>query len=225
MALSAAGLREPPEALDELLTFLRGPVFAALSRTAHAPRAQALIDDAVYDVEAHYVLLLEAGPDEVITRPPPPADPAAHESYEDLATGAVHTRATPAWGTRAARGPDAPDTVWLIVSQDGELLRTAQKNAPPSVDVVHASSVAVLNGAVGRSKGNGAVILDAGHPSLPLERVAAALAAAPTSTRVVVWRMSLADREALAERDERTRAWLPCDAEVTPQEIVQLLTL
>ncbi len=228
-ALAAAGLTAPPEREDDFVQFLLGPFDAALVGRVHPATAAHLIASVREQVarvdESHMRVRADAhGEHEAITLPPPSSATALEESYEDLATGAIHTRATPVFGIRVAS--NAPgDRLWAIVSHEPSLVRAAQEAAPSDVDVVVASSMAVLKGALGRAAASGAILLDAEAPSIRLERAIEVLIEAGAEARVVLWRMDRAARERLHDRAPATRRWLPCDHEVTPAEIVRLLAL
>ena len=160
------------------------------------------------------------------TVPPPPNSDAA-EAYDDLVTGAIHNRVTPAWGIRTV-DPDAEpgSTLWVIVSEHPELATLAREHAPAHVDVVHATSIAILSAALRRSQSKASVVvLDAEEPSVKMDRVLGALTADGLDIRVVLWRMTAERRRLLVDAIPHAATWLPCEAEVTPREIMQLLGL
>lgn len=232
VALGAAGLSEPPERLDAFVEFLRDHLEEALVGFVHPATASHLVEtvhERVAGVDESRTRIKtdrpqdgEAAEDLAVTVPPPPSETA--ESYEDLASGAVHDRKTPVWGLRVAatRGEGA-ESVWVIVSHSGELVEATQSGAPGDVDVLHASSVAVLKGALSRGGEHTAVVIDAGAPSIPTDKAIAAVIAEESGARVILWRMDVEERERLHEAHPSTRTWLPCDEEVTPEEIVRLL--
>ncbi|MBX3270685.1 MAG: hypothetical protein KF729_10505 [Sandaracinaceae bacterium] len=240
-ALEVAGLSALPESYAGLLAFVEGPLRRALAGTRGPEVASSIVEPLR---ERIFVAAQRSGarlgtPAELV-RPgeplltdsmsatlPPPAEADAAEAYDDLVTGAVHTRVTPAWGIRVV-DPDAEPgtTLWIIVSNDSTLVSEALRTAPSHVDVVHASSVAVLNGALKRSASKASVVvLDAHDPSVKLDRVVASLTTDALGLRVVLWRMSRERRELLIGAVPHAATWLPCAAEVTPKEIMQLLGL
>lgn len=229
-ALGATGLDAPPAEVSDLLAFVTGPLDEALVGHVHPATASHLIETVRERVarvdQSHMRVRAGAAPseNEAITQPPPPDPAASEQSYQDLATGAIHERATPAWGIRAPVGPGAEwEGVWAIVSNERAMVETAQLKAPSSIDVVPASSMAVLKGALSRGGDRSAVVVDAKAPSIPVDRTIRALTSTDHSARVVLWRMTREERGQLHEREPSTRSWLPCDHEVTPEEILRLL--
>jgi len=228
-ALEAAGLEDVPEQPQALSGFLDLHLMDALVGHLHPTTAGRLI----VTIREEVLVPLKSGShprprprdSEEMATVPPPASDEAHQAYEDLASGAIHTRATPAWGLRRVAEGEAPgEALWIVASNERRLVEMAQHAAPIGTDVIVASSMAVLKGALSRAEHPGsAVILDAEQPSLPLDRSVAALTEHPGGPRVVLWRMPNAERRRLVDAIPHTRAWLPCDAEVTPAEIVQLL--
>jgi hypothetical protein len=229
-ALAAAGLDEVPEDPHALAVFLDHHLMDALVGHLHPATAGQLVvairDEVLVEQKSGSRPRPSPRDSEEMATVPPPASGEAQQAYEDLATGAVHTRATPAWGLRAVpEDGEAPgEALWIVSSDEPGLLETARRAAPSGTDVIVASSMAVLKSALARAAHPAsAVVLDAAQPSVPLDRAVAALTEEPGGPRVVLWRMSTAERQRLADALPHTRAWLPCDAEVTPAEIVQLL--
>lgn len=234
-ALHVAGLDEPPGTREEMVRFLDGPLQRALIGTLHPATATHVIEtlrERLAAVDQSGTRIRQPDPAEVsasdtMATLPPPADASAAEAYDDLVTGAVHTRITPAWGVRAV-DPDAEpgETIWVIVSNHPELPGLAQEKAPPHVDVVHATSLAIFSAALrrGHSKAS-VVVLDAEDPSVKLDRVLTTLTSDEPDIRVVLWRMSGERQRLLVEAIPHASTWLPCDAEVTPREILQLIGL
>lgn len=237
-ALQVAGLDSPPDTREELVRFLDGPLQRALIGTLHPASATHVIETlrerlaAVDQSGTRMKKSADHDPELVLTDSmaatvPPPANPRAAEAYDDLVSGAIHSRVTPAWGIRTV-DPDAEPgtTVWVIISNSLELQHLALQKAPANVDVVSASSMAVLNGALKRSESRAsAVVLDAEDPSVKLDRAIAALTADALDMRIIVWRMTADRRARLIEAIPHAATWLPCEAEVTPAEIMQLLGL
>lgn len=236
-ALQVAGLDEPPETREEMVRFLDGPLQRALIGTLHPASAAHVIEtlrERLAAVDQSGTRMKARDDGEIVltdsmaaTVPPPPADSHAAEAYDDLVTGAIHTRITPAWGIRTV-DPDAEPgtTVWVIVSNHPELPSLAHDKAPAHVDVVIASSIAVLSAALKRSRSKASVVvLDAEDPSVKLDRAIGALTSEGLDIRVVLWRMSRERRRLLIEAIPHASTWLPCEAEVTPREIMQLLGL
>lgn len=224
-ALEAAGRDAVPEDPAALGAFLDDHLMPALVGRLHPATAGRL-------VEAIREALLGSGESGARRRPstetatvPPPAEGEAHQAYEDLATGAVHERVTPVWGIpRPGEGGAGGERIWVLISEDPALVAAARRAAPAGVELLVASSMAVLKGALRRAEHPAsAVVLDAGAPSIPLERSLDALLEA--STKVVLWRMPEPDRARLLDASPEAHGWLPCDAEVTPAEIGQLLGL
>lgn len=216
-ALEGAGLSALPEQLQALHAFVRGPLGHALVGRVHPNTAGEIVD----------ALLAELPPPQTqpITARPPADDAAAQREYEDLISGAIHTRATPAWGLRrGGTDPTAEDALWIIVTRDRSMIEMAMAAAPAGTEVIGVTSMAVLKGALGRGEPpSSAVVLDAQEPSIPLDRTLAVLTENGGGVRVVLWRMPLAERQRLQEAMPHTQSWLPCGDEVTPAEIVQLL--
>lgn len=223
-ALEAAGVLEVPGDRGELDAFVEGPLLDALVGRVHPVTARAIADEVLERVRrAGSERSSERAPAQAATVPPPP--PAGDEdAYEDLASGAVHTRATPAWGIRRyVEGGDPSPPVWLLVSGDEALLDAARRGAPAGTDVVEVSSMAVLKGGLARAGEASCVVLDAGSPSIPLDRAIGALTEDAATARILLWRMEDDARARLLMALPMARTWLACEAEVTPQEIVQLL--
>lgn len=223
-ALRAAGLREVPEDRDELAAFVGGSLLDALVGRVHPVTARAIADEVLERVRrGRSERTSERAPAQAATVPPPP--PAGDEdAYEDLASGAIHTRATPAWGIRRyTEGEEPSPALWLLVSGDPALLDAARRGAPAGTDVVEVSSMAVLKGGLARAGEASCVVLDAGSPSIPLDRAIAAVTEDAGAARILLWRMEDDARARLVTALPMARTWLACEAEVTPQEIVQLL--
>ncbi len=238
-ALQVAGLDALPDGREALVRLLDGPLSRALIGTLHPTTAGQIIETLRARLAAAQSGTRMKTPAELVrdgeivltdsmaATVPPPAGPSASEAYDDLVTGAIHTRVTPAWGIRTV-DPDAEPgtTLWIIVSSHPELPSLALDKAPPHVDVVHASSIAVLNAALKRSQSKASVVvLDAEEPSVKLDRALAALTTDGLDLRVVLWRMPPDRRRLLLEAIPHAATWLPCEAEVTPREIMQLLGL
>lgn len=231
-ALGNAGIDRVPEATADFVAFLEGPLLDALIGRLHPATAGELVGRIREEVADQMGSGRRIRPgrdgqeDLLVPTVPPPADDQAQRAYEDLATGAIHDRATPAWGMRRVTDDSVPgEALWILVTTDGALVEEAQRAAPGGTEVIVASSMAVLKGALSRADHPaGAVVVDAERPSMPLDRSLAALMETGP-TRVLLWRMSRAERERLSEAMPHVRSWLPCDAEVTPAEIVQLLGL
>ncbi len=235
-ALAFAQLSEPPATREGMFKFVGGPLQEALVGTLHPVTVAHVLDairERLADADRSGTRMRS---DPEITAPesePPPGAPTmpppgsgAHGAYADLVSGAVHSRVTPAWGMeRVDSDSDSGVMVWAIVSNDQALVRSATSGAPAFVDVVVASSLAVLKGALVRSALGSAVILDAGNPSISMDRAIACLTSDAMGVRVILWRMPAERRALLIEAIPHTRTWLPCEAEVTPAEILQLLQL
>jgi hypothetical protein len=228
-AIVVARLSALPEQPDALAHFLEGPLQESLVALLEQERARALIDE----LSERLTSTVGSGtrirapaltPDHTIDTLPPPAPLQPSDGYEDLATGAVHTRPTPTWGLR--RGGEPEKAVWLIVSNDADLLDRTRRTAPAGTDVVAVSSMAVLKGALARSEMTASrIVFDARDPSIPLDRAIAALTEETPPSRVVLWRMEDAARNRLTDALPMTRTWLAIDADVTAIEIAQLLAL
>lgn len=224
-ALASAQLAALPGALDALVEFLEGPLLDALVGRVHPVTARRLVDEILERAPRRPAsgMRVRAEP---VTAPtvPPPAMEGASEAYDALATGEVHTRATPTWGLRrTGDGEIVLPTVWLIVSTEAALLELARRDAPADTKVIAISSLAALESALARSDGASlCVVLDAGAPSVPLGGAVSAIGLHPAS-RVLVWRVDDPQRRRWLDAVPTSRTWLPCEAEVTPAEIVQLL--
>lgn len=217
-ALGAAGASELPREPEELGAFLEGPLIDALVGRVHPVTARAIVDELTVRLERS-----EGAAEQAATVPPPPLV-GDDDTYDDLATGAVHTRSTPAWGLRRTGEGDAlVPTVWLLVSSDEALIELARQDAPAATEVIGVSSMAVLKGALGREGAAVCVVLDAGAPSISLDRAIAAITEDGGPARILLWRMDDDARERLSLAVPMVRTWLACEAEVTPREIVQLL--
>lgn len=225
-ALIAAGLDRVPEQPLALAQFLDQHLMEALVGHLHPTTAGQLIVSIRNEVLVPLVgqRPRSRGPEDTATVPPP-ANDGMHQAYEDLATGAIHTRATPAWGLRQAlESASQEEALWIVVSNDGPLVEMARGSAPIGTEVLVPASTALFTNALTRAQHPGsAVILDAEHPSVPLDRSFAVLTETAGHLRVVLWRMPSAERQRMVDAMPHTRNWLPCDAEVTPAEIVQLL--
>ena len=233
-ALTAADLRAVPERPEELASFLEGPLSEALVGCVHPTTAALLVEDLLHrlieaDRSGTRARPSDPPPAEIApehaapTLPPPPND-EAQGAYEDLASGAVHDRATPAWGIRRNGAASAEGAVWILVSNDHALLDHAKVAAPPGVDVIAASSMAVLEAALNRVDGPGcSIVVDTADPSVALDRALHALTEHSGSARILLWRMEPSERARLAEAVPYVQTWLPCGAEVTAAELVQLL--
>ncbi len=236
-ALRLADLRELPGSREEMFRFLDGPLERALVGILHpasVAHVLATVREKLADIDKSGTRMKsEAEPppedvesaDSLAATSPPPADAQAAEAYDDLVSGAIHSRVTPAWGLRVVDPTSRPGAVvWVIVSNDPELQRTAATAAPKAVDVVAASSMAVLKGALNRADSNdSAVVLDASNPSIGLDRAIGYLTSDAVEVRVVLWRMATERRLRLIEAIPQAHSWLPCEAEVTPREIIMLL--
>ncbi len=216
-ALSVAGATSLPRQPDALATFLDGPLLDALVGRVHPATARAIVDE--LKERARRTDGASSSPEPAATVPPPP--PGGSDPYEALATGAVHTRATPAWGLR--RNDAGAPPVWLLVTSDAALIDHAKRSAPKDTDVVEVSSMAVLKGGLARSPGASCVVIDAQSPSIAVDRAIAALVDDGSSARVLLWRMDDGARAQLLASVPAARTWLSCEAEVTAPEIVQLL--
>lgn len=234
-ALAFAGLERLPETRELMFKFVDGPLVEALVGLVHpttAAHVVATIRERLADIDRSGTRVRsDSGeiPRELVGAPtmPPPGDSVAAHEYSDLITGAVHSRITPSWGMRAA-DPNSPvcEAVWVIISHDADLVRSATLGAPAAVDVVVASSMAVLKGALGRAGHVGsAVVIDAREPSISMDRAIAVLTTDALNVRVILWRMSTERRVRLLDAIPHAHTWLPCDEEVTPVEILQLLGL
>ena len=230
-ALAFAGLDRLPETRELLFKFVDGPLEEALVGLLHPTTAAhllATIREQLAGIDRSGTRVRsDSGESVGAPTMPPPADSVAAHEYSDLVTGAVHSRITPSWGTRVADGTaQIGEKVWVIVSNDPDLARNAMASAPVEVDVVVASSLAVLKGALARAGGTGsAVVVDAREPPISMDRTIAALTADALNVRVILWRMPTEGRARLLEAIPHARTWLPCDDEVTPAEILQLLGL
>ncbi|MEC7520822.1 MAG: hypothetical protein VYE22_13195 [Myxococcota bacterium] len=215
-ALEGAGLSALPEQPDSLAAFVRGPLGHALVGRVHPSTADEIVDAILEEIP---------GRTQPITARPPADDASARQAYEDLISGAIHTRATPAWGLRkGGTDPGAQEALWILVTVDRTMVEMAMAAAPQGTEVIAVTSMAVLKGALSRGEQPAsAVVLDARSPSIPVDRTVAVLAEGTSGVRVVVWRMPLAERQRLNEAVPHTQTWLPCGDEVSPAEIVQLL--
>lgn len=236
-ALRAAGRDATPTTREEMFEFLDGPLETALLGIVHPATAShvlATVRERLAGVDRSGTRPRLSEMDEATRRAleempdtlPPPEDDSSAFRYDDLVSGAIHQRATPAWGVRIASPDGVALVVWAIVSEDPELLEVAHRAAPGRVDVVTASSLAVLKGALNRGaeSPSSAVVVDAQAPSVALDRTFATLTEA-ADVRVILWRMPDDERSRLIEAIPQAHAWLPCEAEVTPTEIMQLLGL
>ncbi|HEY8432608.1 MAG TPA: hypothetical protein VIL20_29760 [Sandaracinaceae bacterium] len=217
-ALAARGLTRLPSDPGSLARFFDGPLLQSLIGRVHPVTAQAVVDELrerlAREVEK------AAGPSGQAATVPPPAL-AADESYDDLASGVIHTRATPAWGLRRGDVEAPASTSWLIVSTDAGLVELARRSAPAGTRVVDVATVAALEAALARAEGSSCVVLDAAAPSVPLDRAIAALT--DGVSRVLLWRLDGEARERLMGGVPNARRWLALDGEVTAAEVVQLL--
>lgn len=230
-ALRFADRDEPPQTREEMFRFLHGPLEKALVGILHpatVAHVLATVRERLSGVDrsgtrmrsSDEVVLTESMAETV----PPPTHEGAEHAYDDLITGAVHSRVTPAWGLQVVDADSHETTIWAIVSNDTALSAMAKQAAPRSVDVIDATSMAILTGALGRAESSAsAVVLDAEDPSIKLDRVFAVLTDNTADVRVILWRMDNTDRERLIEAIPIAQSWLPCEAEVTPAEIMQLL--
>lgn len=219
-ALASAGLSALPTELDALVGFLEGELLDALVGRVHPVTARRIVDEILERAHHHSGVRArpEVGPDTPTVPPPPMAGGA----YDALASGEVHTRTTPTWGLRPAAESALP-AMWLIVSHDEELLALARDGAPADTELVEVASIDTLEGALARSDGAPVfAVIDAGALPVPIDRVVTCLALHP-APRVLVWRMDEAERRRWITSVPVSRTWLPCEAEVTPAEIVQLL--
>lgn len=235
-ALRASGREEPPSTREEMFAFLDGALEKALLGVVHPATAShvlatvrerlAGVDQSGTRPRSHVDDPVGEGLEDMPDTLPPPDDDSAAFHYDDLVSGAIHQRITPAWGVRIAAPDGHALVVWAVVSEDPELLAVAHRAAPRKVDVVTASSLAVLKGALNRGaeSPSSAVVVDAQAPSIKLDRTFATLTEA-ADVRVILWRMSNEDRAGLIDEIPQAHAWLPCEAEVTPAEIMQLLGL
>jgi len=233
-ALSFAGLSALPPGRELVFKFIEGPLREALVGMIHpATAAHALesMRERIAEVDRSGTRVrsdsTEIPQDAGTPTLPPPADPVAAHEYDDLVSGAVHSRITPTWGMRAVDPSGRPgESVWAVVSTDGELARVLMSGAPAEVDVVVASSMAELRGALERGGGGAsAVVIDAADPSMSVDRAIATLTSDAMGAKVILWRMEEERRAKLLEAIPHARRWLPCDREVTPREILQLLSL
>lgn len=236
-ALELAQLDEPPATREGMFKFVEGPLQEALVGTLHpatVAHVLASVREQLAGVDRSGTRM-RSDPEirEPASQPPgaptmpPPAGPGAQGDYADLVSGAIHSRVTPAWGMLRVDSDVPPgEAVWVIVSNDAGLIRSAQRGAPPGVDVVVASSMAVLAGALSRGVSSAsAVILDAADPSISMDRAIACLTSDAMNIRVILWRMPSDRRVRLIEAIPHAGAWLPCEAEVTPAEILHLLLM
>jgi len=228
-ALASAGLGTLPESRDALVAFFESALLDALVGRVHPVTARGLVEELVARTSWRSESGMRVRPEElrsevgVATVPPPPME-SASDTYDALATGEVHTRATPAWGLRrTGDGEIVLPTVWLLVTSHPPLIDLARRGAPVDTEVIEIVSLAALESALERSNGvTMCVVLDAGAPSLPIDR-AIATVALHAAARVLLWRMGDGERRRWIDAVPAVRTWLPCEAEVTPTEIVQLL--
>ncbi len=228
-ALASAGLDGLPDAREGLVAFLEGPLLDSLVGRVHPVTARGIVEELVGRAGYRSESGLRVRPEEpraelgIATVPPPPME-SASDTYDALATGEVHTRATPAWGLRRTGDGDIVlPTVWLLVTSDAQLVELARRGAPADTEVLAIVSMDALESALERSDGvTMCVVLDAEVPSIPIDR-AITTVALHAAARVLVWRMDDSERRRWIDSVPAVRTWLPCEAEVTPTEIVQLL--
>jgi len=221
-ALAASGLARLPDDPGALRPFLEGPLLDALIGRVHPVTARAIVDELLARLAREAEERSspsERPPEQAATVPPPP--PAADESYDDLASGVIHTRSTPAWGLRRGDADAPASACWLIVSTDGELVELARRSAPAGTEVIDVSSLAALRAALARTDVSSCVVLDAAAPSVPLDRAIAALT--EEVSRVLLWRLDEGARERLIDAVPRARSWLALAGAATAAEIVQRL--
>lgn len=224
-ALRVAGISQPPGAPAEMLGFMEGPLRSVLDEIREGEEVEQLIGRIRDDLAGLTRMHSDLPPQHMAPTVPPPAIAPGGGAYSDLVSGAVHDRVTPTWGLRRVEPGAAPATmVWAIVSNHGPLVQGAMVGAPAGVDVVPASSLAILAGAIARApEGRLTVVIDALEPSVPVDRVIDRLGPEVVGLRVIVWRMTRDARARLLEAAPHAHGWLPCTDEVTPPEIVQLL--
>lgn len=225
-ALAEALTRAQQDALplDTLATFFEEHLFDALVGRVHPVTARGLVDELLEATASRPMSGTHPRqPDAAAPTLPPPSVEGASDAYDDLATGAVHTRPTPTWGLRPVHDETLSPVTWLLISKDPALLALAKHGAPAGTDVVTVSTTATLEDALAERSASIAVVLDARAPSIDLDGAIDLLA--PCSWRILVWRMERDARRRLLERVPSAQAWLPCDAEVTPAELLQLLGL
>lgn len=227
-ALVTAGRRELPELRDALVAFFEGPLLDALVGRVHPVTARGLVEELVgwasWRSKSGMRVRPEPRVEMGVATVPPPAMESPADTYDALASGEVHTRATPAWGLRrTGDGEIVLPTLWLLVTNERPLVELARRGAPEDTEVLAPASMDALESALERSDGvTMCVVLDAGAPSLPIDRAIATIAL-HAAARVLLWRMDDRERRRWIESVPPVRTWLPCEAEVTPAEIVQLL--
>lgn len=154
---------------------------------------------------------------EIITVPPS-ASEELEGAYDDLVSGAIHLRETPAWGLLR---PELAGGTWLIVSVDETLVDMARASAPELTEVLVITSEAELAEGLARP-GDHTLVLDGSRPSLSVREVMEHLDSAELS-RGFAWRVD-ADEWARWERvAPDTLHWTTLDAELGVADVVLAL--
>jgi hypothetical protein len=229
-ALARAYLVELPSQPEGLVHFFEHALLDALIGRLHPATARGIVEELVQSVAADGSgSRLKAPMREtpgVATVPPPPLEDG-HQAYDDLASGAVHTRPTPVWGiARPGAAEASGNLLWIVVSTDPALTEQMARSTPSGAEFLVADTMADLKAAAERGDHpHSSIVIDAVSPSLPLDQTVAALVEEATSARILLWRMHKEAHDLLLEAVPVARTWLSCEAEVTPIEIVQLLGL
>jgi hypothetical protein len=227
LALRQAGTARVPATRDESIHFFESTLLDVLTGQVHPSTARTIIDEILEHIASppgSGTHLKGVGREHQVATVPPPPMESGHNPYDDLASGAVHTRATPTWGLRRVFGKTEGAIVWIVVSQESELRERIKANAPIGTEFVAVETLGELKAALERGDHPASsVVIDAARPSLPLDQLIAVLIEDALGHRVVLWRMDSTAYQRLLDAVPVARTWLTCEAEVTPIEITQLI--
>lgn len=222
VALAQAGASGVPVQREACIHFFEHALLDVLTGRVHPATARTIVDELLEDAASPAGSGMRMKREHQMPTVPPPS--MEDSAYDDLASGAVHTRATPAWGLRRADIEAEGAIGWIVVSLDAELRTRLTGHAPVGTELMTVASVAELRSALERAPHpSSCVVIDAAQPSVPLDQAIAALIEHAGNQRIVLWRMDRSAYQLLVDAVPVARTWLSCEAEVTPIEIMQLI--